>query len=393
MRNLRTTVGVVSLVSVVLGTPACGRKDPTAPLQPKQDTQVAKKATAEEQDHAIKVRVKEVVLPVTVLDSNGEMIFDLTKDKFHIFDNGVEQSIEQFALGGDRLAVALVLETSSHIQMMAPAFRGIGSVSTETVTALEGSAAMITYDSIVDARQPFTPDHDAIEHAISKADFIAPEMWLYDAMSTPVGQLKVQPINFRCVMLIVGESQDHSSDSKLGLVLRKAQLAKITIYAVGPRSTAADLRYGANGASPVPLPKSLPPTHTEAPPRDPMGRPHLDVLSPAIWSLSRGTNEIKNHQLEVAAASTGGVHYRALGDRAIQSAIDKIGGEIHAQYILSYALIAEGAPGFHKVNVTVVRPKPIVRMRPGYFIEDVPDSFEAPIYFFDLPGNIVMRLC
>jgi VWFA-related protein len=378
MRNVRRTGGVILFASLVFSTPARGQKDLTAPLQPKLGAQAEKNAATEEQEHAIKVRVNEVIVPVTILDSKGRMIFNLTKDNFHIFDNGVEQSIEQFDLGGDSLAVALVMETSSHIQMMAPAIRGMGSVFTETVMALEGRAAVITYDSTVDVRQPFTQDHDAIERAISKADFKAPEMRLYDAMSTAVRLLKVQPSSFRRVMLIVGESQDHSSDSKLGLVLREVQLTNISIYAVGPSSTAADLRYGANGTSTVPLPKSLPPTHTEAPARDPMGRPHFDVLTPAIWLLTRGTNEIKNHQLEVAVASTGGVHYRALSDRTIQSAIDKIGGEIHAQYILSYTPRAEGSPGFHKIDVTVSRPNTFVRTRPGYFIEDVPDSSETP---------------
>jgi VWFA-related protein len=202
-------------------------------------------------------------------------------------------------------------------------------------------------------------------------------MRLYDAMSTAVGLLKTQPPNFRRVMLIIGESQDQSSDSKLGLVLREVQIANISIYAVGPSSTAADLRYGTNGSVRVPLPRSLPPTSTQQPPSV-IGQSPFDLLSPAIWLLTRGTNEIKNHQLEIAAASTGCVHYRVLGDRSIQSAIDRIGGEIHAQYILSYTPNAGVSPGFHKINVTVARAKAIVRTRPGYFIDEVPDSPETP---------------
>ena len=334
--------------------------------------------TAEEQEHAIKVRVNEVLVPVTVLNSKGEMIFDLTKDSFHIFDNGEEQPIEQFDIGGDRLAVALVIETSSHIQMMGPAIRRMGSVFTETVMALEGRAAVTTYDSTVEVRQPFTEDHDAVERAINKVEFKAPEMHLYDAMSAAVGLLKMQPPNFRRIMLILGESQDQSSDSKLGLILREVQLANIIIYAVGPSSTAADLRYGTDGSRTVPLPKGFPPTSTQAPPRGAMGESYFDLLTPAIWLLSRGTNEIKNHQLEVAVASTGGVHYHAIRDRTIQWALDKIGGEIHAQYILSYTPNVGGAPGFHKIKVVVGRPKTIVRTRPGYFIDGAPDSPQQP---------------
>ena len=375
MRNLRITVRVVLVAWLAFGTSLFAQEVPAGTTQPTVGAKADTMVTAEGQEHAIKVNVNEVIVPVTVLNSKGEMIFDLAKNNFHIYDNGVEQTIEQFDIGGDRLAVALVIETSSHIQMMAPAIRGMASVFTETVMALEGRAAVITYDGTVEVRQPFTEDHDAIERAINKLEFKAPEMHLYDAMSTAVGLLKMQPPNFRRIMLILGESQDQSSDAKLGLVLREVQLANISIYAVGPSSTAADLRYGSNGSTKVPLPGTLPPTTTQQPPRV-MGQNPFDILTPAIWLLTRGTNEIKNHQLEVAAASTGGVHYRVLSDRSIQAAIDKIGGEIHAQYMLTYTPNVEGLPGFHKINVSVARPNAIVRTRPGYFIDGLPDSSE-----------------
>jgi len=128
----------------------------------------------------------------------------------------------------------------------------------------------------------------------------------------------------------------------------------------------------------VPLPRSLPPTSTQQPPRNFLGEVPFDLLTPAIWLLTRSTDEIKNHQLEVAVASTGGVHYRASRDRNIQLALDKIGGEIHAQYILSYTPSAEGPPGFHKINVIVARHNSTVRVRPGYFVEGVPDSIDLP---------------
>ena len=378
MRNLTIALGIVLVALLAFQTSLSAQEVPAGTTQPtvgaKPDTMV----TAERQEHAIKVNVNEVIVPVTVLNSKGEMIFDLAKNNFHIYDNGVEQTIEQFDIGGDRLAVALVIETSTHIQMMAPAIRGMGSVFTETVMALEGRAAVITYDGTVEVRQPFTEDHDAVQRAINKVEFKAPEMHLYDAMSAAVELLKMQPPNFRRIMLILGESQDQSRDSKLGLILREVQLANISIYAVGPSSSAADLRYGTNGTADVPLPGSLPPTSTQPPPCV-AGECHFDLLTPAIWLLSRGTNEIKNHQLEVAAASTGGVHYRVLSDRSIQSAIDKIGGEIHAQYILSYTPDVEGPPGFHKINVSVSRPRVIVRTRPGYFIDGTPDSSHQPL--------------
>jgi VWFA-related protein len=332
----------------------------------------------------IRVHANEVIAPVTVTDKKGELVLDLAQTDFHVFENGVEQAIDYWDLDGDSLAVALVIETSSHIQAMMPVIHSLGSIFTETVMALNGEAAVITYDATVDVRQPFTQDHDAVEKAISKVDFVAPEMKLYDAMAASVQLLKARPSTRRRIMLIVGESQDYSSEAKLGQVLRDAQLANITIYAVGPSSATADLRYGTLGLSgrnklpPIKLAKHLPPISTQAPPDDPMGRPHFDLLTPAIWLIMRGTNEIKNHQLEVAAAATGGVHYRALRDETIRTALDKVGGELHAQYVLSYMPRAERPPGFYEIKVTVSRPDVTVRTRPGYYLDPSDRPQPAP---------------
>jgi VWFA-related protein len=331
----------------------------------------------------IRVSTNEVIVPVTVLNDQGELVLDLAQKDFHVFDNGVEQSIDHWDLGGDPLAVALVLETSSHIQMMAPVIRGMGSIFTETVMALSGEAAVITYDSTVDLRQPFTPDHYAVERAIKNVDFGAPEIRLYDAMGTAVDLLKTQQPKFRRVMLVVGESQDLASDSKLALVLRDAQLANVSIYAISPSTTTADLRFGrgAFGGDNQPvivLPKPLPSIYRHGPGADPMGRPYFDLVTPAMWLIMRGINEIKNHQLELAVAATGGVHYRAVRDSTIRSALDRIGGELHAQYVIAYTPTSERTAGFHTIAVTVTRPNTTVRARPGYFVVE-PGDLTTPI--------------
>jgi VWFA-related protein len=215
-------------------------------------------------------------------------------------------------------------------------------------------------------------------------EFEAPEMRLYDAMAEAVELLKTRRAHYRRVMLIVGESQDIASDAKLGLVLRDAELANISIYAVGPSSTSADLRFGTTGLysgdklPPIELPKPLPSISTHGPGEDPSHRPYFDLVTPAVWLVTRGTNEIKNHQLEIAAAATGGAHYRALRDRTVRSALDRIGSEIHAQYVLSYRPAeAEQKPGFHEIKVTVSRPDVTVRTRPGYFLAATGESSSA----------------
>ena len=99
-------------------------------------------------------------------------------------------------------------------------------------------------------------------------------------------------------------------------------------------------------------------------------------MTAGVWLVTRGTNEIKNHQLAVAAAATGGVHYRALKDRAVHTALDQIGSELHAQYIIGYAPSPDRTAGFHEIKITVTRPNVTVRTRLGYFVVPPGDAAE-----------------
>jgi VWFA-related protein len=317
-------------------------------------------------DNQVRVTTNEVIVPVTLTDSSGEFVLNLAQKDFRVYEDGIEQTINSWELGGDPLAVALLIETSSRLSAMAPVVHSTSSIFTATVMALSGEAAVVTYDSTIDVVQPFTPDHDIIEKAIAGTKFEGGQVNLYDAMAASVELLKARPSTHRRIMLIMGESQDNGSKAKLREIVREAGNANISIYVVGLSSAAADLRSNSMGTGPIKLP-GLPPIEPH-PCVDSLRRECFDLITPAIWLLQRGTNEIKHHQLEVAAAATGGIHYRTLRDSEVRRALDKIGGELHAQYILSYSPSSNWAAGFHKITVTVSRPGVSIRARPGYYI-------------------------
>jgi len=287
----------------------------------------------------IHVITNEVIVPVTVTNESGEFVLDLSQQDFRVLDDGVEQTIDQWDLGGDPLAVALVLETSSRPHAMISAVHSLGSIFTETAMALDGEAAVITYDSTVDVRQAFTQDHDVVESAIANAKFEAPERMLYDAMAKAVEMLKGETMRRR-IMLIVGESRDDGSTAKLGPIVREAEHANIAIYSLGPSSMARDILEDAPAI----------------------------WAAPAIFLLQQGKNRSKSHELEVASAATGGVHYGAVRAETLREALDRIAAELHAQYIIGYRPNSERAPGFHSITVTVSRPSLTVRARPGYYV-------------------------
>jgi VWFA-related protein len=336
-----------------------------------QSAPAAQEAKPPVAKNKIRVVTNEVTVPVTVTDKGGEFVLDLTQKDFHVFDDGAPQTIDHWDLGGDPLAVALVIDTSSRLHVMVPAIHSMASVFTETVMALDGEAAVLTYDSTVQVLQPFTTDHDAVGRAIKETNFDVPEMSLYDGMVKAVDLLRTRPPARRRIMLVIGASQGDDSTATLKQVVRDAEVADVSIYAVGASSTAADLR-GYNQVPPLKLPH-IPRIIARPPGVDPMGRPYYDWGTPALWLLERGTNEIKHHELQVAADVTGGIDYSAFRESGLQRALDRIGGELHEQYVLTYRPNAPHSIGFHKIEVTVSRPGVSVRARPAYYLGSAQD--------------------
>ncbi|MGC1106288.1 MAG: VWA domain-containing protein, partial [Candidatus Acidiferrales bacterium] len=260
---MRLSVGVLTLSSVLLvgGASARGKQAPAQSAPPKQDAaqkstpqNVSPKQSQAQQNQAqqsaktaaptnsIRTQVNEITTPVTVVDKQGNFILDLQEKDFHVFDNGAEQRINRWGLDDHPLALALVVENSSHVDMMAREIRSNGIVVTETLMAEDGVAAVIGAGDTAEVRQAFTSDHDAVEKAIQGVQFNDDGMRLYDAMWEGALLLEKQPDTSHRVLLVISEAQDSGSKHKLGDVLEQAQKANISIYTIGLSSTAADLR-------------------------------------------------------------------------------------------------------------------------------------------------------
>ena len=221
---------------------------PPGPLQQKPGVTPEKVPPAEQQKHAIRVRVNEVIMPVTVTSHSGEMLLDFSKENFRVFDNGVQQKIDHFDIGGDPLSIVLAIETSSHIEPMLPAIRQTGIIFSQTVMGQTAEAAVISFDSDIELLKKFTTDVDGVQNTINHLRIGVDQSRLYDAMSRGISLLEERPAVRRRILVVISEAQDSGSESKLGEVLRQAQLANVTIYTIGLSTSMADLR-----AKPIPI--------------------------------------------------------------------------------------------------------------------------------------------
>jgi VWFA-related protein len=321
----------------------------------------------------VRVVTRVVSAPAVVRDGKGDMVLDLQQKDFKIFDNGVAQAVEHFDIGGDPVSAVLVVETSQRIQPMLPTIQKAGIVFTDAVLGEDGEGAVISYADEVTTLAPFSSNYDAMEKTIARLPEGGPDDKLYDAMSAAVNLLHDQPADRRRVMVVIGEAVDHGSSAKLGEVLRESQLANITIYSVGISTTGAKMREPGTVVAPSPTPPGIypdaPMPGTPQTPTTEMQREGYGDLGGLVrWAVMNAVGTVKSNSLELAAAATGGAHVGTYHDASIEKGLDRIAGEVHAQYTLSYHPNGVSGQGYHEIKIEVDRKGLKVFTKPGYYL-------------------------
>jgi hypothetical protein len=355
---------------------------PEGPMTPHPNTQI------QQTPPEVLTKLRARVTLVTVRDQRGAMIHDLDQQDFLITDNGVPQRITHFDVGGDPLSIVIVVENSTRIDPLLPQLRKLGILFTEQAMGPEAEAAVVGFDESVHRLQGFTRNHDSIESVFAGLKTTESGYRLFDAMAEGVELLSDRrkptpenPAPGRRVLLVVSEALDSGSETKLGEVLRQAQLQNITIFSIGLSTMRGELQSKPRDNAPVPIappgistlpgpPGTVPTPSNTAPPTG------VDLVALAQVIVQQTKSAETKHALELGAIATGGSYYSTFKGRSIEAALDEIGGELHSQYILSYSppRSDDGNDfGYHKIDVSLAPDKSQgkkISSRPGYYIAE-----------------------
>ena len=320
--------------------------------------------------------VNRVVVPVTITDKKGEFVTDLTRSDFAIFDNDQPQRMDAFELTTWPLSLVVVVDTSTRMAPLMPDLRKSGILLTQLVLGETGEAAVITYDQEVSIVQEFTANGDLVEKAIKNLHAGGAESHMHDAVFRAIGRLKMRPEERRKVIFLIGEGADRGSQNELGQALREAQLSGISIYCVElstmkalakqppPDTTIDPLPPGARGPTP-----GRPPVPEAA---------NSGSFLPLIIEAVRGIKKtIFSKPMKAYTEGTGSEHINTFTEHGFEQAIQRMGQDLHSQYLISYSPNNLRGSEFHNITVRLTRPGMKVRARPGYYYVS-PEGIPAP---------------
>ncbi len=174
-------------------------------------------------------RVNRVILWLTATDKQGNLITDLAREQFNVFEDGVAQQIIDFYPEDRPITMAILLDTSGS---MRGKMEQVHQAAGEFVKTLrpDDRALVIDFDDKVFLIQELTGSHEALEEAISSTEPIGATS-LYDALHA--SYRKIGKLEGRKAIVLLSDGEDTSSQFGYARVLEEAKGNNAIIYAIG----------------------------------------------------------------------------------------------------------------------------------------------------------------
>ncbi len=149
----------ISLLVTVLLVSASGALGQN-PQQPPSGATPRQMPPQNQNPAPIIVRTSRVIVPVTVKDSHGQLVGDLTKDQFRIFADGVEQQISQFSSDPVPLSAVVLLDNDLSDRVTDQVQKSLTAISAGF--GPNDEVAVVTFDQFPETVSDFSFNNDLL---------------------------------------------------------------------------------------------------------------------------------------------------------------------------------------------------------------------------------------
>ena len=326
-------------------------------------------------DQPIRVGVNVVMAPVTVLNRQGEYVSGLQPQDFRLLDNSKEQNIH-VDVTFIPISLVIAIQANDHVEGMLPKIAKIGAMIQPLITGDQGEAAVMAFDHRFRwVQDDFTSDPNKIEAGLKKLTPGSGSSRMIDAVIESVRKLRSRPANRRRILLLISETRDKGSEGKIRDALMDIQMNNVSVYSVDISRMMAGLTSRPADPRPVTLPPAMHsiPSQVPATPTTVMQTTGSDGASaqfvPLLVEIFKDTKAIfVDNPVEVFTQGTGGTQFSFGKQKGLEEAIEKVGNDIHSQYLITYSPNNTTEGGFHEIVVDVNRANLKIRTRPGYWL-------------------------
>jgi VWFA-related protein len=285
-----------------------------------------------DEEAVIRTDVRLVVLHTTVVDKDGHLVTNLSRDAFNVFENGARQEIKSFKREDVPVSMGLIVDNSgsmrdkrSKVEAAALALVKDSNPEDEVFVVNFNEEAFMDLPNGKD----FTSDIKEMEEALTRIDSRGGTA-MRDAMRMSMDWLNEKAHKDKKVLVVVTDGDDNSSMISIENLVRAAQQSEVLVYAIG-----------------------------------------------LLGDEDRRAAKRAQRALESLAEATGGQAFFPKELSEVDHIAHQVAHDIRNQYTIQYTPTNQAMDGsYRQIKVTVNAPgKPSVRTRSGYYA--TPDQ-QAP---------------
>jgi Ca-activated chloride channel family protein len=282
----------------------------------------------EQDQESIKIPIRRVRLPITVVDKKGQFVPGLTQSDFLVLEDRQPQQIETFEddLGQALpLYVAVLMDTSPSTagKLKFEQESAMNFIQT-VVRPRKDRVLFATFDHEILLKQDFTDKLDLLDRAVFGVKKLGNQTALYDAIWQFCDE-KMRSVAGRRVVVVITDGQDTYSRADLRDAIDIAQRTETTIFVI---STKAGLSATVPGVT--------------------MGQ----------------VNDKADNTLVKLAEETGGMAFFTGDMLSLERSFTKINKELRAQYLVTYKPSNDRYDGsFRRIEVKLVNGQGNMKVR------------------------------
>ena len=272
----------------------------------------------------LRTDVEEVVLNTTVL-SGSQLVQDLHKEDFEVYEDGVRQNILSFQHTDLPVSIGLVIDNSGSMYKKRPS---VNKSALDLIAASnpDDEAFVVNFSDEAFIDQDFTGDLNRLRDGLSHIDSRGGTA-LYDAVAASADKLAADAKRPKQVLILITDGEDNASTLNLEQAIHRVQqLSGPVIYSVG-------LLFGDE--------------------------------------MDRGDVRRARRALELLSSETGGLAFFPRSIEQVDQIAAEVARDIRSQYTLGYRSTKPTTePGFRHVEVRAIEKgggKLTVRTRTGYY--------------------------
>ena len=203
-----------------------------SPAHPNPNTASNEEIKKQQGVYTLTRDVDEVILACTVVDQDGHLVQDLTRDNFHVFEDNTPQQIVSFSHSDVPISLGILIDNSGSMRDKRSA---VNTAALDLVRASnpQDEAFVVNFSDEAFLDQDFTSDINKLRGGLSHIESRGGTA-LYDAVVASADELSQGARRSKQVLLIITDGDDNASTLNLEQTVRRVQdLGGPVIYSIG----------------------------------------------------------------------------------------------------------------------------------------------------------------